>query len=614
MASKRLSAVVTIGGAVAGTFKTAIKGTKASLQDVGQSIRDIKKRQDLLSKSIDTFGRQGKDVSRMREEYARLGNEIDRLRRRQDALKRLQDAGLSRSFSNMTRQVGGLARNAALLGGAAAAGVFGLANSTATLGDQTAKTADKLGIGIEQLQELRYSAERSGLAANTLDMALQRFVRRVAEASNGSGEAVSALEELGLSASALASMTPDEALAVTADALKDVKSQSDRVRLAFKLFDSEGVGMVNMLKDGSAGLNQLASDARATGYVLSEQAARDAEEFKDRLLDAQLAMGGIRNTLGARLMPVVARVFERFSAYVQENRAVVEQYADRFAGLVERAIPALFQLAESGVQFATTLAKITSTVAGLVGGFDNLATIAAVVFSAKAIASVVSFGMSIFKVGSALVTLAGGLPAVAAGIKAIGLALMANPIGLIIGGIAVAGLLIYKYWEPIKGFVSGLWDSITSRFSSALDVIKSVFGWTPLGLLMKNWGGISDWWNGLWDGLVNSARAAFDWVVGKIKWIGDAWRKVSGWFGGDDASQADAGADPVAAVAAEPTISTSAPAMASQMGSSMGDINVTVHAAPGQSAQQIAEQVWRLIQDRMAQQQRGALYDTAGAY
>lgn len=52
-------------------------------------------------------------------------------------------------------------------------------------GDVLAKTADKVGIAAESLQEMRYAAELTGVQTSTLDMAMQRLSRRVGEAARG---------------------------------------------------------------------------------------------------------------------------------------------------------------------------------------------------------------------------------------------------------------------------------------------------------------------------------------------------------------------------------------------------------------------------------------------
>lgn len=45
--------------------------------------------------------------------------------------------------------------------------------------DALAKTADKVGLTVERLQELRYAASASGVEQRVLDTAMQRFSRRV---------------------------------------------------------------------------------------------------------------------------------------------------------------------------------------------------------------------------------------------------------------------------------------------------------------------------------------------------------------------------------------------------------------------------------------------------
>ena len=64
--------------------------------------------------------------------------------------------------------------------------------------DAIGTTADKIGVGVEALQELRFAAKASGIEQQTLDMALQRFTRRAAEAAQGSGEAKDALMQMSI--------------------------------------------------------------------------------------------------------------------------------------------------------------------------------------------------------------------------------------------------------------------------------------------------------------------------------------------------------------------------------------------------------------------------------
>lgn len=538
MANKRLNAVVNIGGAVSKKLTTGISITSQKLGQLGDSIRDVKKRQAELTKQRRDLIKQGKSVDALDREYEQLSRTLEDLTAKQKRWLRVAEKakGVGSAFRNLRSEMGSLARTTGIAVGAAAGGVFALANSTAELGDNVAKTADKLGMGIQELQEYRYAAERSGIASNTFDMATQRMIRRLAEAAQGTGEAQGALRELGLDARALGEMTPDQQMAVLADALQGVESQSDRVRLAFKLFDSEGVAMVNMLKDGSKGLNQLRADARATGYVLDEEAARSAEKFKDRMLDAKLAMAGVKNTIGSALMPSITDLMTTFSGYVKDNRKQVQEFAKTVGEGMKNAVPTIIELAKGFATVASLTGSLIGTVATLVGGFDNLGMIIGAAFAAKTVIAIGTFATSLWSLLAATTAVGGGLAVVTGGIKAMTVALMTNPIGLIIAGIATAAYLIYKNWEPISGFFSDLWQGVKNVFAKGWEFIKTVFSWSPIGLAVRSWGGVFDWFGDKWEGVKVFAGKAWDFVKTIFEWspLGlaiKAWGKLFDWLG-----------------------------------------------------------------------------------
>ncbi|HFQ7239106.1 TPA: phage tail tape measure protein [Citrobacter braakii] len=109
----------------------------------------------------------------------------------------------------------------------------------------------------------------------------------------------------------------------------------------------------------------------------------------------------------------------------------------------------------------------------------------------------------------------------------IGRALLMNPIGLIITGVAMAAYLIYRYWGPISAFFKRMWAQVTSAFSNAWSGIKSA------------WNGVSGWFTGLW----SNVKAAFNGgIIGVSKLIVNwsplglfykAFAGVMSWFGVD---------------------------------------------------------------------------------
>ncbi|MDP2127232.1 MAG: hypothetical protein Q8K97_07620 [Pseudohongiella sp.] len=483
-------------------------------RDQTQRSRELQRELPAKAQGIKNLGHQQSDLAKRVEAANRT------LAMQQEALRRLGDADVTGKYRTMSTEVGRLARRTMIMGGAAAGGIFAIAKSTANLGDDVAKTADKLGMGLDVLQELRYAGERGGMATDLLDKSMLTFTRRIAFAARGTGAAVKAYDELGLSAEALAQMKPEQALAVVADRLKDISDHNTRLGYASQIFDNTGgAAMLNVLKDGSDGLKELRAQAHLTGYILSEQAARDAEVFNDSLLNAQLGMKGMKNIIGAELMPSITELMQTFSVWMIENRHRVQEFAQTFGARMKSAVPILIDLAKGAGQFFSTLATGTQFLARILGGFDRLAILLAVLFASKAILSIAAFGIAIFKAGSAILMLAKTLPIAAGAAKLFGLTLMGTPIGWIIAGIAAlagAVYLIYRNWSGISSWFADRWNAVKEIFSSVINRFTTELPdqFRGLGRAMID---------GLIGGIIGKATALRDAVTGA------AGRAVSGF-------------------------------------------------------------------------------------
>ncbi|USD68138.1 hypothetical protein [Vibrio sp. SCSIO 43136] len=248
--------------------------------------------------------------------YANSAQFVSELERSQKRAKTWSDK-VSAAFKSVKTKV------AASMAAAAAAMTL-VYKKQADLIDQTAKFADRLGITTEALTQFRHAAELTGVGANKLDTALQRMTRRIAEAAEGSGTASNAIKELGLDAQRLGTMTPDQQLHELADAFSDVEQQSDRVRLAFKLFDSEGVGMVNMLAGGSQALSEMSDEADRLGLTLSRIEAAKIEMANDSLYKFNSTIKGVYQNFATQMAPIVSDLGDRLT-----------NYSIRFAGFNE---------------------------------------------------------------------------------------------------------------------------------------------------------------------------------------------------------------------------------------------------------------------------------------
>jgi ribosomal protein L17 len=143
--------------------------------------------------------------------------------------------------------------------------------------------SEAIGITTDALQELQYAAQLSGVSADVLQGSLQKLTKNLGDAAMGGTAAKQSFDVLGLSGAALAAVPVDQALAMIADKLAAVENPAQRATLATDIFGKSGLAMVNMLADGSAGLNAMAAEAQKMGVVINRDVIYGAAEAADKL-------------------------------------------------------------------------------------------------------------------------------------------------------------------------------------------------------------------------------------------------------------------------------------------------------------------------------------------
>jgi hypothetical protein len=278
------------------------------------------------------------------------------------------------AFSNIAQQA---AKLGAVVGVAGAAIGTSLVRAGLESVDSLAKVSMRLGIATEDLASLRFAAEQTGVSTDTLDMALQRMTRRVAEAANGTGEARGALEELGLSAKALNELSPDQTFRRVTEAMEGVGNQSDKVRLAMKLFDSEGVSLVQTMAAGTEGLNQFAREAEIAGLAISSFDASKVEAANDSINRVRTTFQGFGQQLAVNFAPVIEGVANAFFGVAKEAGGTATA-ADKAFSFIVRAAGQVAN-AIRGLEVGWNLFKLAFQEAALfvVQGFDKIRMAAA---------------------------------------------------------------------------------------------------------------------------------------------------------------------------------------------------------------------------------------------
>jgi len=225
---------------------------------------------------------------------------ITALNKTQQAFNSVQ-GGLKR----VGKAVGSLKTGLLALG--AGVGIKSLATSI----DELAKSSARLGLTINQIQSLQFAASQSGASAEELEKGLTRFSRAISEANTGIGTGLRAFEMLGVSLTSREGelKNTDDLLMEVSDALKDIESPADRVRIAFDLFGRSGVNLVNALQDGSGAVQKLRDDFNAITFELTQRQGKAVEKSND-LFDA---LGKTLTSIGQQLTALVLPPLAKFT-------------------------------------------------------------------------------------------------------------------------------------------------------------------------------------------------------------------------------------------------------------------------------------------------------------
>ena len=393
----------------------------------------LKRKRQTLERTGASLRASGVDTRRLTAEKARLGREVNRSSRRMAAMAAIAKANLGQNLRNLGQTIRRLGRTSTIVFGGMTAAMYKLADSTAKQGDSVAKTAQQLDMSTDAVQKYRYAAERGGMAAGEFDKSMKDMVTRIGEAAMRGGPAEKALRAIGLRSRDLVKIPTEQWVMKISDGLAGIKDPATRAAMAARLVGrSHGAQFANSLGRGSDELIRLGEAAERTGNVLRGKALRDAEEYMDAKLDMRMAIQGLRNEIGAKLMPVMIRVYRRVNRWVDQNRDKIKAWGEQFARWFEhKAIPGIIEFGKGLWKVAQAVGRMITRVKDMVGGWENFAKILGALALSKVAFQVGAVALSIFQIGKALVSLAS---------LAIG-----HPIIALMAALAGATALILKY-------------------------------------------------------------------------------------------------------------------------------------------------------------------------
>ena len=388
--------------------------------------------------------------------------------------------------------------------GAAAAGFYALSkavNATATKFDNLNKTAERIGVGADELERFSYAAELSGASVKEAQAGLELFSRRIGETSMGIGEAKNVFKNLGIE---------------VRDSSGNVRSATDLLEeVGYKIQDlskTEQLAVLDKLGFKHSMLNAVTGDLSKLGAEFDalqaaagtniNATAEAASNFQNMMFRLRYTWETFKDTLFSEVLAPLADTAFSVSKRLTEFMQVALKAMRPFFKNVANIIGALVKI------FARVWVGVTNLVANIVKPFKWF------------------FGLM-----PGWVKVIGGLTLAFYGLSA---AFAASPIGVIVAlGVAIAALvddfLVWKeggqsfldwgIWEQAINAASAGIESFTQFFRDLFSAVYAVIGIIK-DLFTLNFEGVFENWKVFVDSLSSAVENLFGWFSSLKDFLG----------------------------------------------------------------------------------------------
>lgn len=231
-----------------------------------------------------------------------------------------------KNSDDISKSLKGIATAASAVGVAAAAGFSVMVKSSLNAADELYKQSQIVGMSVEELSALTFTAGEAGVEFDLLSGSLGKFNKNIDAATKGKGAAFEAFSDLGIGLKNANGELKTTAVLFeeVAGALSQLEDGATKTALAQDLLGKSGKDLIPLLNAGAEGLRDGAEEAARLNQVMSTEGAKAAEEFNDNLSRLQKSISGIGNAAAMEAAPGLAEMTAVFAdPEVQQGIAAI---------------------------------------------------------------------------------------------------------------------------------------------------------------------------------------------------------------------------------------------------------------------------------------------------
>ena len=265
------------------------------LQQNAQYMEEAKNSTDQCATSIDEYGNRVKDASDKSDDFGTTGQSSFL-----KVGKALIAAGIAAKVADIAKKLADAAKEAA------------------SFADEVLTLSAKTNISTDALQGYMYAAELVDVSVETITKSMQRNIRSMGSAADGTAQYANAYKQLGVSVQDSNGDLRDsqEVFWELIDALGQMTNETERDEIAMTLLGKSAQDLNPLIEAGADRMRELAAEADSVGYIMSGETLSALGSLDDQLQRLDGAATAAKNALGAALAPALEYLAEKATNFL----------------------------------------------------------------------------------------------------------------------------------------------------------------------------------------------------------------------------------------------------------------------------------------------------------
>jgi len=314
--------------------------------------------------------------------------------------------------------------------------------------------ASAVNVSFEQINGMLATLSNRGIKGSQAGTALRMGFIRLAVAPK---KAAKALDELGVSvADANGNFRDMPTILKEMDKATSKMGDKDRLGAYAKIFGVEAsTAFLQLGKAATEGsLDEMikqVGDSEGAAKKMADTMNNTTKGALERMMSSVSELGIV---LGNVLLPSITSISDGMAGFINDFSAAGEKFPV-VTGFIVKTSAALFafKVVSLVARFGWTLLSDALIFGKAAFDFFRLSTM-------RANAALVGHAVASTALAIQQKALAAGTAIATAAQWLWNAAMTANPIGMVIIGVAALAVAVVKYWQPIKAFTVGLWDGL----------------------------------------------------------------------------------------------------------------------------------------------------------